>query len=258
MHDFPEIGLLITHFNRSMSLEKLLTSLESLGCSFGQIIVSDDASSQEHIKHIENLMVSHPFQLIKASENMGLGTNINKGQDAINTPYTLYVQEDFEPTSLFPSCLKEALQFMDKDQGLDIVRFYAYSRYPTLVDLNKGFSEMIYDQFSLNYRKIYYYSDHPHLRRNTFFSKFGRYKEGKKSDRTEYQMCLSFIQNKGKGLFFNNFKTLFTQENSLEEPSTVIRSNWRQSDNRFLSIVRDLYRQVKYNYDIRFTKAKVT
>src|SRR5690606_5540039 len=153
--------------------------------------------------------------------NKGLGNNINKGQDAIKPPYTLYIQEDFEPTQLFPNRLKEALQFMEEDQSLDIVRFFAYSCYPALIDLHNGFSKMKYERFSKDYRKVYYYSDHPHLRRSTYFSKFGRYEEGRKSDRTEYLMCLSFIQNKGKGLFFNDFKALFTQKNSSDEPSTV-------------------------------------
>ena len=32
----------------------------------------------------------------------GLGNNINKGQDAVKTPLTLYVQEDFTPAAIFP------------------------------------------------------------------------------------------------------------------------------------------------------------
>ena len=64
--------------------------------------------------------------------------------------------------------------------------------------------------------KIYQYSDHPHLRKSSFLTKFGRYQEGIKGDKTEYNMCVSFIKNKGKGLFFNEFrreKIEFTKEN---------------------------------------------
>lgn len=68
-------------------------------------------------------------------------------------------------------------------------------------------------------------------------------------------MCLAFIQNKGTGLFYDDFKGLFDQVNSDNEPSTVQRSNWRQQNNNpFIHLARTLYRQIKYNYDLRFTR----
>src|SRR5690606_37742624 len=96
-------------------------------------------------------------------------------------------------------------------------------------------------------------SDHPHLRRTSFLEKFGKYKEGIKSDKTEYQMCISFLKNKGKAIIHRDFQSLLKQENTLLEPSTVQRANWRQSKNPFIAIVRSLYRQVKYNYDIHIS-----
>src|SRR5690554_3943450 len=101
MSRFPQISLLITHFNRSRSLENLLRAFQSLDLVFGQIVVSDDGSRKEHLEFLEELQFAYSFTLLKASENKGLGNNINKGQETITTPYTLYVQEDFEPTSFF-------------------------------------------------------------------------------------------------------------------------------------------------------------
>jgi len=250
MNHFPKIGLLITHYNRAKSLENLLKTFQSMNCTFGSIIVSDDGSRREHLDKVIDLQLKYSFQLICASENKGLGNNINKGQDAINTPFTLYIQEDFEPKAAFPEILKEAYDFMRQDNSLDIVRFYAYYPYPYLKYFNTHFSEMWIKPFATNYRKIYFYSDHPHLRRSSFFDKFGRYTEALKGDKTEYKMCISFLRNKGKGLFYNDCQDLFTQKNTNEEPSTMIRSNWRNNNNWFISSIRYIYRQIKYNYDI--------
>jgi glycosyltransferase involved in cell wall biosynthesis len=247
---FESVTLLITHYNRSSSLERLLKSYKNLDCSFGGIVVSDDGSKEEHLSRLKKLQQEYVFDLVTTPKNKGLGNNINKGQDAVKTPYTLYVQEDFEPAADFALHFGNSLNMMDERSDLDIVRFYAYVKYPYLKPYKDGFSEMYIHRWSADYMKIYYYSDHPHLRRSNFFEKFGRYAEGLKGDRTEYLMCVSFIRNKGKGLFYNKYKELFYQKNSEEEPSTMTRSDWKQSPNIFIRIVRDVYRQVKYNYDL--------
>jgi hypothetical protein len=137
---------------------------------------------------------------------------------------------------------------------LDIVRLYSYLRYPYLRPFRKGFSIMLYKPWYWDYRKIYCYSDHPHLRRSSFLQKFGRYRERVSVDRSEYQMCVSFLRNKGKGLFYDDFQSLFRHQNSEEEPSTTPR-DWRQhSNNVFVRFARFGYRQIKYNFDLLFSK----
>lgn len=247
---FNEVTLLITHYNRSNSLERLLRAFKQLEIGFKEIIVSDDCSREPHLSHLHSLSEELNFNLVTADVNKGLANNLNKGQMAVKTPYTLYVQEDFVPQDIFPEHFADAMELMNEDRELDIIRFYAYGPYPYLEPYKKGFSKMIYKPWFMDKNKIYNYSDHPHLRRSTFFDRFGKYTEGIKSDKTEYEMCLSFIQNKGKGLFYDKYDSLFLQENSTAEPSTVTRSNWRQSGNPFLAFVRLIYRQIKYNYDI--------
>lgn len=249
---FSNITLLITHYNRSKSLERLLSTFKELEIKFGGIIVSDDCSKKEHLDAIQNLKHKFDFELITAPINKGLGNNINKGQDAVKTPYTLYVQEDFIPTLKFQNALANSLTILEKNNSFDLIKFYAYYIYPYLKLYKDGFSEMIYKPWFSDTSKIYIYTDHPHLRRSTFLNKFGRYNENSKLDRTEYLMCVSFIQNKGKSLFYNKFTELFIQQNSQEEPSTVKRSNWRNSNNIIIKIIRIIYRQVKYNYEIHF------
>jgi len=227
-----------------------------MGFVFGDIVVSDDGSRPEHLAALHKLQKTTPFRLIQTPVNKGLGNNINKGQDAVKTSYTLYVQEDFVPKPLFAARFKDALNLMEERLDLDMVRFYAYFKYPYLKPIEKGFSEMVFSPFPWywGYRKFYSYSDHPHLRRSNFLEKFGRYPEGIKGDATEYKMMMSFLQKKGKGLFYEDFQGLFDQVNSEEEPSTMKREYWRQTDNPFITFIRNVYRYIKFNYDLHFSK----
>lgn len=249
-HHFPNVSLLITHYNRSASLERLLYTFSQLGLSFGEVIVSDDCSSSEHLQHLFAVQKQYSFRLITVKKNGGLANNLNKGQRAVTLPYTLYVQEDFIPLAPFYKHFQDALQFMEEDPELDLARFYAYTVYPYLEPYRAGFSRMIYKPWFLNTHKIYNYSDHPHLRRSNFLERFGAYKEGIKSDKTEYEMCLSFIRHQGKAIFYDAYTTLFLQENSAAEPSTVQRSSWREGNSPLISSIRWIYRQLKYNYDL--------
>lgn len=252
MNSFPEISLLVTHYNRSRSLEKLLVSFQSLGCTFGEIIVSDDASDIEHLIFIKELQLEYKFKLVTSTTNRGLGNNINKGQDTVSMPYTLYVQEDFQPSSLFPEKLKASIGFLCEDKELDIVRFYAYTPYPYVERYSSDFYKMKFRVFGSRYKKIHYYSDHPHLRRTDFLQKFGRYPEGVSGDETEYNMSISFLQNKGKGVIYKDCYALFTQINTRDEPSTMVREGWIHRGGLLNKVRRLFFRQFKYNFDVNF------
>jgi glycosyltransferase involved in cell wall biosynthesis len=247
---FNEITLLITHYNRSNSLERLLKTFEKLNCTFAEIIVSDDCSKAEHLSRLKDLQKTYKFTLLETKTNNGLANNINKAQDKVSTPLALYVQEDFVPLAPFPEKLLKAKSFLEERSDLDMVRFYAYFDYPYLKPYKDGFSEMIFKKFSSGYKKFYYYSDHPHLRRINFPEKFGRYIEGIKSDRAEYRMMFSFIKAKGKALFYNDYKGLFDQLNDSEEPSTVKRNFLRESNNIIMIGIRNLYRLIRFNFDL--------
>ena len=253
-NQFDKVTLLITHYNRSESLERLLASFVSLNCNFDDIVVSDDGSKPENLEKVRALQPKYHFRLITTPKNKGLGNNINKGQAAVTTPYTLYVQEDFVPNPVFRDCMTNAMKFMEDMGDLDMVRFYAYFKYPYLKPLAHGFSEMKFRIWYLGYKKFHVYSDHPHLRRTSFPEKFGRYMEGVKGDVTEYRMVISFLRNKGKALFYNDYRNVFDQKNSAAEPSTMKRNFWRESDNPLVAWLRDLYRHYKFNRDYFFMK----
>jgi len=252
--NFDTVTLLITHYNRSSSLERLLKAFTEQEIVFGDIVVSDDGSKPEHQEKLLALQSVYPFRLITTPVNRGLGNNINKGQDAVNTPYTLYVQEDFDPFAGYKKHLQDALSIVNERPDIDLVRFYAYFKYPYLKPYRDGYSEMLFKLWYPGYRKFHCYSDHPHLRRSTFFEKFGRYAEGIKGDRTEFLMAIAFLKNKGKAMFYENFKSLFDQINSNDEPSTMKRSDLRQSSNYIISFVRGAYRALKHNLDYFMAK----
>lgn len=249
---FPTITLLVTHYNRSQSLQRLLQAFQQQEITFGGVVVSDDGSKPEQVEKLKELIPQYNFNLVTTPQNKGLGNNINKGQDAVTTPYTLYVQEDFDPFEGYGKHLQDALNIMDERADVDLMRFYAYFKYPYLKSYRDGFSEMVFKIWYPGYKKFHVYSDHPHLRRTTFFQKFGRYAEGIKGDRTEFLMNLSFIKKKGKAMFYEDFKGLFDQANSSDEPSTMTRSDMRQSNNPLIVLARAVYRNVKHTWEVLF------
>ncbi|WP_255478542.1 glycosyltransferase, partial [Rufibacter sp. XAAS-G3-1] len=254
---FPDVTLLVTHYNRSGSLERLLGSCRERGCSFGDIVVSDDGSRPEHLSAVRALQGRYGFRLVTTPENRGLGNNINKGQDAVSTPLTLYVQEDFVPTAAFPEHFRDAVEIMRQERQWDLITFYAYFAYPYLRPYKKGFSEKLYKPWYTNYLKFYYYGDHPHLRRSDFLHRFGRYVEGKNGDVTELTMSLSFIKNNGKGLLFDDCHSLFIQKNTSEEPSTAtFRKSWKEQKHVAVLFLRWMYLKYKFmnlNFRLLFT-----
>jgi glycosyltransferase involved in cell wall biosynthesis len=207
------------------------------------VIISDDGSKPEHLSYVKGLQNSYNFRLVTSPVNKGLGNNINKGQDAVKTPYTLYVQEDFEPTPDFAPNFGNAIKLMD-DEDWDLIRFYTFpwAPFPYLKDYKYGYVKMLFKRslWFLDHLKFRIYSDHPHLRRSAFFQKFGRYLEGQRGDPTEYNMCMQFLNKGGKALMFNG-PDLFLHEHGSIEPNTMVRSKWKLSNSLLVSILRSLY-----------------
>ncbi|AHF14159.1 glycosyltransferase family 2 protein [Niabella soli] len=249
MYHFPNVSLVITHYKRSRSLERQLESFKRLNCTFGEVIVSDDGSPQEHLDYIKMLQEKFGFRLLTTPENKGLGVNNNRSQDAVTKPLTLYVQEDFDPFDTFPEAFVKAVAIMEREPQWDMVRFYAYKRYPYLKYYDGEFYEQVFKPNMIHYKhiKFYFYSDHPHLRRSDFFKKFGRYVEGYPGDRTEYLMSLSFIVNKAKSLYHTNFSGIFNQVNTTDEPSVIIRdtNRWRDRRDPLARVLRQAHLKVK-------------
>ena len=61
---FDSVTLLITHYNRTSSLERLLKSYRDLECSFGGVVVSDDGSKEQHLSRLRELQEEYSFDLV--------------------------------------------------------------------------------------------------------------------------------------------------------------------------------------------------
>ncbi len=251
--EFENVTLLVTHYNRSSSLSRLLESILKLNMTFGEIVISDDCSSVLHLQKLIELQKIYNFKLITSPTNKGLPNNINKGQDAVTKPYTLYIQEDFIPFDSFPMKFKHSLEIMEERPDIHIARYWAYWKYPYLKSIRNGFSEMQFSLFKLGYKKFYVYSDSSHLRRSNFSLSFGRFIENLPSDRAEYLMMMNFIRKRGKAIYFDNHNEIFDHRNDNDEPSTVDRniSSYDESS-KVIYTIRSLYRNVKFNLDYLF------
>ena len=95
-----------------------------------------------------------------------------------------------------------------------------------------------------NHLKFFYYSDHPHLKRRGFVEKFGPYKENCSGDKTEWAMCMSFLHNKGKGLYYDEGNCLFEHVNDANEPAQFRKESTYSKllDNK---MTRSLYLNIK-------------
>ena len=253
---YKDVTLLITHYNRTVSLERLLRSFQKLEISFAATVVADDGSNASQLQQLTALQQKYGFQLVTAEKNSGLAANINRGQKAAATRYILYVQEDFEANALFKKTLPEAMMAMERDKGLDLVRFFAHFRYPYLIPYTDEFEEVAIPSFATDYNKIYAYSDTPHLKRASFTDRFGLYREDLAADRMEYRMCVSFIVNKGRCLLSTDYAKLFTHTNISGEPSTTRRPPRQTSKALHIRIARFCYRQLRYNLDLLTTRRK--
>jgi hypothetical protein len=232
--------------------------MQNLGVQFGEIVVSDDSSAALHLQNLQAYQQLFGFKLITSPINMGLANNINKGQAAVHKPYILYVQEDFSPTEAFPEKFKHSLEIMEERPDIDIVRYWAYWKYPYLKAISNGFSEMKFNIWKKGYKKFYVYSDACHLRRIDFPKKFGKFLENIPSDKAEYLMMMSFIHHKGKALYNDNYQDMFLHLNSNDEPSTVVRNSLSYANhNVLITQMQSIYRNLKFNFDYLLLKLKV-
>ncbi|MES2457714.1 MAG: glycosyltransferase [Bacteroidota bacterium] len=222
MTQLSDITLLVTHFNRSESLSRLLQTLSNIGLSFTEIIISDGGSNDKHLNEVIRLRDVYNYTLLTTEENKGLGNSINVGQDAAKTNFIVYIQEDFVPKPAFKAALIDGLEIIKSEPKWDLVRFYAFpwAPFPYRKPYKKGFSELIFSlsPFYTNHNKFYVYADHPHIKRKTFPEKFGRYVETLSGDVTEMAMCRSFLKNQGEALYFDRFEDLFEHDNPEDEP----------------------------------------
>lgn len=223
------------------------------------MIISDDGSKAEHVIYLLQLRRQYGFRLLTTPANCEKGSDINLGQDATTLPFTLYLQEDFEPTSNFVPYFTNALTMMEHDEKWDIARLYSSVAYPYTKPLGEGFSEMKFHHapWYTNHNKFYMYTDEPHLRRSNFLQKFGRYSEAVPRTESEYRMAVSFIKKKGKGLFCDNHTMLFTERKERTELYANDNNKIIKKRKNVIAFVQAVYlkiRLLKCTFDLAFMR----
>lgn len=133
--------------------------------------VADDGSPAEHVNAVRELLPDAPCH----SERRGYGANANAAWRAINTPLTLWLEDDWElrePLDLTPYA--NALQ----DEEIGMVR---------LGYLNRGVSGSVVAAADRLYWRLYHepiesnelvFTGHPSLRHTRYRDAYGWYPEG--------------------------------------------------------------------------------
>ena len=165
------ISFLITHYNRPKDLLKCLEAMRLLELDDYEIVVSDDASSQE----VLNTIRAYPLDtLVETSRNEGLASNINRGLKACKGSYVIYCQEDFLITAGFKDILPSLLSNIDNGTA-DMVRLTAYFRFNKLYKIDDDLSLIPRFSFSNFFQNYYRYSDHPYIVKRSFYDTYGYY-----------------------------------------------------------------------------------
>ncbi|MCH5685121.1 hypothetical protein LWM68_13215 [Niabella sp. W65] len=79
-HHFPDITLLVTHYNRSASLQNMLQSFRVRQLSFGGIVVSDDGSQPLHFDKLQELQKSSGLHLFRPLKTAALVKTLIRGK----------------------------------------------------------------------------------------------------------------------------------------------------------------------------------
>jgi glycosyltransferase involved in cell wall biosynthesis len=192
--DKIEISFLITHYNRPDDLLQCISGIQNLKVSNYKIVVSDDFSTEENLKSIENYAID---TLILAPKNLGLAANINKGIKACEGEYIVYCQEDFILDANVRTTLPECMDLL-KSNKVDMVRFTSNVEFNKLlpltqvVDLIPKFS---FKNFQTNY---YQYSDHPFIVNKFFYETYGYYLENTSGRYGETEYAIRILKSKAK------------------------------------------------------------
>ena len=189
-----KISFLITHYNRPDDLFQCISGIQNLKIANYEIVVSDDGSTAENIKLIENDAID---KLILAPKNQGLAANINKGIKACEGEYIVYCQEDFVLDANLSTSLPECIDLL-KSNKVDMVRFTSNVVFTKLLPLTQGIDlipKFSFKNFQTNY---YQYSDHPFIVKKNFYETYGYYLENTSGRYGETEYAIRILKSKAK------------------------------------------------------------
>ena len=189
-----KISFLITHYNRPDDLFQCISGIQKLKIANYEIVVSDDGSTAENLKLIENDTID---KIILAPKNQGLAANINKGIKACEGEYIIYCQEDFildpELQMVLPHCMD-----LISCESVDMIRFVSNVKFNKLIQISKEVQlipKFSFKNFQTNY---YQYSDHPFMVKKNFYESYGCYLENTSGRYGETEYAIRILKSKAK------------------------------------------------------------
>lgn len=128
--NFPFFSVVITSYNRENLIEETLNTVFNQTYKNFEIIIVDDASTDNTVSILKPLEKEGRIKLIVNRENSERCISRNIGMEAAKGDYvTLLDSDDF----MYPDCLADAAEFVRKNNGV-----HFFHNYYELVDNNRN------------------------------------------------------------------------------------------------------------------------
>lgn len=109
-----KVDIIVVNWNSGNLITNLLKSFESISDTsvIEQLIVVDNASTDDSLKNIENGNWTVPIKIIKNEKNLGFAKACNIGANHSKQKYVLFLNPD---TFLYDTSISKCVDFLDKD-----------------------------------------------------------------------------------------------------------------------------------------------
>ncbi|MGQ0827565.1 MAG: glycosyltransferase family 2 protein [Bacteroidota bacterium] len=110
-----KVAVVILNWNNKKFLEKFLPGIITCNSSYAEIIVADNASTDDSVAFLKN---NYPtVKIIQNSANGGFAKGYNDALQHVNAEYYVLLNSDVEVT---PSWIDEIIQLMDNDNSIAV------------------------------------------------------------------------------------------------------------------------------------------
>lgn len=109
------LTVIVPVFNDETNIIRCLESLFNQTLKNIEIIIINDASTDDTLTILNNYQISHPIQVINMQKNIGAGACRNKGILTASTPYVTFVDsDDWVDISSYARCFEQIRSNTDK------------------------------------------------------------------------------------------------------------------------------------------------
>jgi len=109
---FPTLSVLMTNYNHARFLPESLGAILNQSFRPKEIIIIDDASTDQSVAIIENFLKNkHPIRLIRNDKNMGVVCNLNRLLEIASGDYVYFAAAD---DKVLPGFLEKSLHLLNR------------------------------------------------------------------------------------------------------------------------------------------------